>query len=214
VVKTLVVATVAMLLVPVGAEAAVDKLVSIIDQQNGVAANVSPEGALEVGDERGPLTVDGSVMVEPGSEPIMIDGAVEIDEESQPIGVSTVPNVPEGQWQEFLGPQTFDYLVPGSYVAITSVTVVNKEAFPVEFVFNERVKSASCNSTTEYFKVVVGPTSSESLSLPIPWVFQQPQTDCGSGLEPVTHHGFVSEATGLDGQQLPETWAMVIGHHG
>src|SRR5687768_12704605 len=86
VVKTLLVATVAMLLVPIGAEAA-DKMVEIFDSENGAKADVSPQGSLEVGDERGPLTVDGSVNVEPGTEPIMIDGAVEIDEESQPIAV-------------------------------------------------------------------------------------------------------------------------------
>jgi hypothetical protein len=112
-----------MLLVPVGADAA-DKLVSIFDAENGAVADVNPAGALEVGDDRGPLTVDGSVNVEPGSEPLMIDGAVEIDEESQPIAVegASFPGIPPNRLQFEIFGQFFQYVKDVPYVAITSIT--------------------------------------------------------------------------------------------
>ena len=214
------VSVLAMLLVPVGAEAA-DKMVQIFDSENGAVADVSPDGALEVGDDRGPLTVDGSVNVEPGTEPIMIDGAVEIDEESQPIAVegSSIPGIPENPIHVTVTNATEEatYLEATPFVALTSITATNLNDHQVTVLIDGMYQGMNggdvCTGPgAPQYRLTVQPLSTLHVELPTPLLFRTDEVialDCPSGVPP-THSGFVVNQVG----ETPHATVHLIGYQG
>jgi hypothetical protein len=217
-VRTLLIAIVAMLLVPIGAQAA-DKMVEIFDSQNGVAADVSPEGALEVGDGRGPLTVDGSVTVEPGTQPIRIDGAVEIDEEDQPLEVTgtvaTPPTLPEHQFQVMTFHPSSEILFDAPLAALTSISVTNDTENPLRVELYELVKpppghDSFCGAAGGLFVIQVQPLSTAHLDFPVPIVSAEETLTCDSFEGPIpARNGFRVDFNGEAG----DAYIALVGYH-
>jgi hypothetical protein len=207
---TLLVAIVVMLLVPVGADAA-DKLVSIFDAENGAVADVNPAGALEVGDDRGPLPVDGSVNVEPGSEPLMIDGAVEIDEESQPIAVegASFPGIPPNRLQFEIFGQFFQYVKDVPYVAITSITASNDSEAPIRIDVRGVYDAEICTEEGNGFSLNVPAQSTIHMDLPAPIVFGRQRILCFGGEWDVKKQGVIVSSPSEDPRSV-----LVLGYHG
>jgi hypothetical protein len=199
VITILVVATVAMLLVPIGAHAAKNMLVSIVDSQTGEEARVQNNGALSVGDEEGPLTVDGAVAVQNGNEPLAVDGSV-------------FPGLPENRLQFDILEDSFSYEAPAPYVALTSITVTNSGDEVLQFHMNGSYRSKTderdCGEGSgPVFKMEVQPHTTMHVDLPVPFVFSADKLLCGEEMVPTTHNGFIVSRSGSGS-------VLIIGYHG
>jgi len=209
VVTTLLVAIVAMLLIPVGAEAAKEKPVHIVDPVTGAVAGVSPQGALEIGNAGDtPIAIDGSVTVDPSSEPLTVNGTVELDQDSGPVG--SFPDLPPNHLQFDVDEPLFSYDAPVPYVALTSITASSTSSDQAARVILTGVYTGKgcTDSGSPRIEFFVQPHTTTHIDLPVPLIFARDTISCDHGEVPVTRNGFALLRSEGDANVL------LIGSHG
>ena len=186
--RTLMVAIVAMLLVPVGAEAAKEKLVQIVDPQTGAVAGVTQDGGLRIGnDPADPLAVDGSVMVQGTAEPLDVTGTVEIDRGSAPLPVTSVPGLPGLPVQAFLSGNSQETSHwPTPYVALTSISVSNvtDDVVTVTLEAYYTAQGGCEGSSWPRFSLRMDPHEKSHLEFPVPLIFNRVTIGCSTDEPP------------------------------